>query len=80
MKKAKGASVKNQGMGTWKNKSISKTSKASRTPGKAKGANCQSTVLERYMAKRNRSYKHPSYSLWCEIMTGNKPSRSLGGI
>ena len=48
-------------MGSWKARKFDKKTKASRTPGKSKGVNCQSTPLERYMAKHNRSYKHPSY-------------------
>lgn len=36
------------------------------TAGKTKGANCQATALERYMAKTSRSYKHPLYSHWLE--------------
>ena len=40
------------------------------TPGKQKGLNCQATVLEKYMAKRNRSYKDPKYGRWLQIKNG----------
>lgn len=32
-----------------------------------KGENCRSSSIERYMCRRNRSYKHPRYS---QIMSG----------
>lgn len=42
------------------------------TPGRQKGADCQATPQERFMAKRNRSYKHKSYSQWSASHTGKK--------
>lgn len=38
----------------------------SHTPGRIKGEHCQASPLDKYMAKRNRSYKHEDYSKWCE--------------
>lgn len=34
------------------------------TPGSVKVASCQASSLDRYMANRNRSYKHPGYEAW----------------
>ena len=55
-------------MGNWKSSIISKKGKSSQTKGKDKGASCQITtvggVKKSYFAKRNRSYKHPSYNEW----------------
>ena len=44
----------------------------SRTPGKQKGLNCQATSLDKYIAKHNRSYKHPAYAAWCAKKKGHK--------
>lgn len=42
-----------------------KKKKKSQTSGSQKGLSCQATSLERYMAKKNRSYKHDGYENWC---------------
>ena len=42
----------------------------SRTPGKDKGANCKASARSKYMCKRNRSYKHRDYTLWCALKHG----------
>jgi hypothetical protein len=42
----------------------------SQTPGKAKQGNCKSTPLSRYMARKNRSYKHQKYEQWCILKNG----------
>ena len=46
---------------TWKSKKNGSKKKASRTSGSQKGENCQANSLKRYVAKRNRSYKHKGY-------------------
>lgn len=51
------------------------------TPGSAKGATCQASRLERYMAKRNRSWKHKKYGEWCRTYDGrNVPKKVIGGL
>lgn len=57
-------------MGNWKSKRFAKKTKGSRTPGKSKNENCQSTSLDRWMAKKSRSYKDPLYSAWNKKKTG----------
>jgi hypothetical protein len=56
----------------WCKKRDKRKGKKSQTPGKMKSLNCQATPLERYIARRNRSYKHPGYSTWCASHTGVK--------
>lgn len=46
----------------WKSKQQRKERRQSHTPGNTKGVRCQATSLERYIARRNRSYKHPVYA------------------
>jgi hypothetical protein len=57
-------------MANWKDKIVRKKSKGSQTPGKLKGPKCQATGLDRLMAKRNRSYKSPEYTRWCQRKPG----------
>lgn len=57
-------------MGTWKARQIGKKNKASRTTGRSKGI--VSSALERYMCRRNRSYKHPLYAKVLLSLTGEK--------
>lgn len=52
----------------WKRKKNRKLKMVSRTPGSQKGERCQAKPLQRYMAKKSRSYKHHSYRTWCEEM------------
>lgn len=52
-------------MSDWKINSIKKRGKGSHTPGKAKGEKCMASVVDKYMAKRSRSYKDKDYSKWC---------------
>jgi hypothetical protein len=47
-------------MSHWKSRTISKTTKGSQTPGIKKGIH--PSQLERYMCRRNRSYKHADYA------------------
>lgn len=46
-------------MVTWKIKVIKKKGKGSQTTGRSKGIT--SSGLQRFMCRRNRSYKHPLY-------------------
>lgn len=48
----------------WRSVRNNKGKRASRTPGRMKHDNCKATTLERFMAKRSRSYKHPAYGDW----------------
>lgn len=56
--------------GQWKAKSIGKKTKQSQTPGNKKGL--VPPPWARYMARSNRSYKHPDYAKWDALCTGNK--------
>ena len=69
-------------MSTWKMKKFRKTSAFSRgqTAGSSKGANCKATPIQRYMAKRNRSYKHRRYAEWSEKFRGQKVNANMGGV
>lgn len=67
-------------MATWRARKMRKAGKASRTPGKQKGVNCKATMIEKYLARAGRSYKHPKYSQWLKVKPGvTKPTRSIGG-
>lgn len=57
-------------MANWKARKRDKANKGSQTPGKTKGENCMASGLDRLMAKRNRSYKHPYYPVFCEKKRG----------
>jgi len=57
-------------MGSWKSKKSDKRTYASHTAGKDKQENCKATVMDRYFAKRARSYKHPRYGEWCRKCDG----------
>lgn len=57
-------------MGGWRRNIYKKRGKMSQTPGSTKGDNCQATGLDRLMAKRNRSWKHPLYAAWCRKKRG----------
>jgi hypothetical protein len=50
-------------MGTWKAKKIAKKARGSQATGKSKGIS--SSTLQKYMCRRNRSWKH---SLYGEVM------------
>lgn len=56
----------------WRKNTYQKKKKGSQTAGKMKAENCQATPLARYMARRNRSYKHRGYSNWCVKHDGTK--------
>lgn len=43
-----------------------KLANASRTPGKEKVEACQANHIDRFMAKRSRSYKHRDFAAWSE--------------
>ena len=47
-------------------------SRASQTPGSAKGWNCQLDPGSTYMAKHNRSYKNQGYREWSLRHRGGK--------
>lgn len=49
------------GMGTWKKKIIEKKSKGRHETGRSKGI--VASALEKYLCKRNRSWKHPLYGM-----------------
>lgn len=49
----------------WRKNKDRKLRCGNQTPGKAKGLTCQASSQDRYMAKHNRSYKHPDYDTWC---------------
>ena len=54
-------------MFTWKQNIEKKARKGSQTTGRTKNADtCQATTQDRYMAKRNRSYKHRNYDAWAK--------------
>lgn len=72
------ATFSNNNMGTWKAKIIKHQSKGSRTPGKTKGGSCQSTPLQRAMAKRSRARFHPEYAKFCKYWDGLNNSRMAG--
>ena len=39
-------------------------SRMSGTPGSTKGLHCQATLMERYFARKSRSYKNAGYITW----------------
>lgn len=57
-------------MGTWKARKIQKGVRASHESGKKKGLVPPSWA--RYIARANRSYKHPDYAKWNAICDGGK--------
>lgn len=57
-------------MGTWKARKLIKGQRASRTPGNKKGL--VPPQWARYIARSNRSYKHPLYSHWNKVCDGGK--------
>lgn len=65
-----------QSMATWRQRKRRKAGKGSQTPGKDKNG-CSSSPLDRTIARRNRSWKHPKYPQWCEAKTGGKGSRKV---
>lgn len=48
-------------MGTWKLRKLKKGQRASQSTGKSKGI--VATVMQKFMCRRNRSWKHPLYSI-----------------
>lgn len=64
-------------MVTWKSKQIQKLNKGSHTPGKTKGANCQASSMDKWMAKHCRSYKHADYWRWCLRKNGTKANKEV---
>jgi hypothetical protein len=61
----------------WRAKKTKKQSRKAQTAGSLKGENCKAGPLDRFMAKRNRSYKHREYAGWCERM--KKKREKAGG-
>ena len=57
-------------MATWKAKTFNKTTSESQTPGKTKSSRCQADYMDKFFAKRSRSYKHPGYSDWLRRKNG----------
>lgn len=60
-------------MGTWKTAQIKKKSRGSQSTGKSKGI--FATTIQKFMCRRNRSWKHPLYDevmKSCEIKKGGK--------
>lgn len=53
-------------MGNFRAKVLKKRRKGSQTPGSTKGVTCKADTLDKFMAKRSRSYKHPLYGDWCK--------------
>ena len=64
-------------MGSWKTRKNAKKGKGSQTPGSKKGASCQATAIEKWMARASRSYKDPRYSQWCKIKNGVHVTRTM---
>lgn len=62
--------VQSHGMGTWKQRIIKKKNKGNQETGRSKGITA--SPLERSICRRNRSWKHPSYSLVMSRLTGEK--------
>ena len=56
-------------MHDWRSKIERKRLRGSQTPGSQKTLACQATALERFFAKRSRSYKHQGYAEWVGYMT-----------
>lgn len=54
-------------MKNWKRKVLKKQARFSQgqASGKSKGGSCQASTMQRYFAKRSRSYKHKDYANWC---------------
>lgn len=48
----------------WKSKVEQKKRKGNQTSGRTKGDRCQADKTARFMARRNRSWKHPEYAAW----------------
>jgi hypothetical protein len=60
-----GRSKQNESTGhDWRKNTYQRKRKASRTAGIMKNENCKASPLERYMARRSRSYKHRDYAQW----------------
>jgi len=55
-----------------------KKTHASRTPGKQK-APCQITYLDKFFARKSRSYKHKDYAIWCEKSRKKNSMSAMGG-
>jgi len=43
---------------------IQKKGKASRTPGKTKGENCQTDPTKKFFASNPKAFRHAQYSTW----------------
>lgn len=54
----------------WKNKSFKKKKQASQSNGKDKYGKKYPTQLQKWMAKANRSWKHPEYGQWLVAKNG----------
>lgn len=65
-------------MGNFRAKILKKRRKGSQTPGKTKGVTCKADAMDKYMAKRSRSYKHPLYSAWCRKVDRQNGRRKSG--
>lgn len=64
-----------QNMGTYKSRIIKHKTKGSQTPGSTKGPSCQSSQLQRAMARNSKAYKHPLYGRFCKYWDGLNNSR-----
>lgn len=53
-------------MNNWCANKIKKKGKASRTPGKTKGPNCQTGGHKKFFASSPKAYKHSDYAQWHE--------------
>uniref|UniRef100_A0A6H1ZAT5 Uncharacterized protein n=1 Tax=viral metagenome TaxID=1070528 RepID=A0A6H1ZAT5_9ZZZZ len=62
----------------WRRKQTQGRNRGSQTPGRTKVLSCHASPLERYFAKRNRSYKHIGYEDWWPyVKTGNSRIRMV---
>jgi hypothetical protein len=60
-------------MGTWKKKKLVKGQRASHATGKSKGI--VASTMQKYMCRRNRSWKHPLYA--AVMGTGEFPRKGV---
>lgn len=56
-------------MGDWKSRTFEKKGRASQSTGKSKGI--VASALDKFMCRRNRSYKHPLFGAWCAKFQGS---------
>lgn len=50
----------------WQSVKRKKAARGHQTSGSTKIESCRANTLDRYMAKRGGSHKHPEYPTWCK--------------